>query len=184
MKVDDVEDPDQKALLSGRSVMSVGITEFKEQVVKRANFKPRLQAAPDATPDVWVFLNADRQDEPQAMEVAGLMNRNQVVCALPLWEGKTADILRDMENFILNSDGVIVIYGNVDALWVRKQLMYCRNLIYRREEPLKALAVYEGPTPEKPGIMIPGLEIIDCRNCLDEGKFKPFLDALGKGGRS
>ncbi len=186
LKVDEVADQDQKKLLVGQKVMAGGMTEFKEQVVKRARSKTEDLAVPGITPDVLVFLNADKSDESHAMDVAGVMDQHRVSCALPVWEGKAADILADMEDFILNSHGVIVFYGKADALWVRKQLRYCRNLNFRREEPLKALAVFEGPPQEKPGFnfMIPGLEIIDCRDCLDEKKFKPFLAALGKGGQS
>ncbi|MCP4689959.1 MAG: hypothetical protein GY859_18045, partial [Desulfobacterales bacterium] len=149
LNVDDVTDSDQKTLLTGQAVMAGGLTKFKKQVVKRARFKPPGQTTPDISPDVMVFLNADKKDEPHAMDVADVMGRYRVGYALPIWEGKAADLLADMEDFILNSDGVIVIYGAVDALWVRKQLLDCRNLNYRREEPLKALAVYQGPTPGK-----------------------------------
>ena len=133
-----------------------------------------------------VFLNADKLDERHVRKVEKIMIRNEVSCALSMWELDEKSMLEDMEHFILNSDGVIVFYGNVNALWVRKRLHYCRNLIFRREEPLKALAVYEGPPRDKMdyNFTIPGLKTINCRDCFDEEKLRPFLEAIGKGGWS
>ena len=188
-KLDDVSDQGQKELLSGTSVQSVAMSEFRGQVVKRARFKPPKA---DASPSVsissgaLVFLNAEKRDKPHAEQVAELMKQREVACAFPVWEKDEPDLLKDMEDFILNSDGFIVIYGNVQNTWVRKQLLYCRNLIYRREEPLKAMAIYEGPPPGKPAInfTIPGLTVIRCRDCLDEREFEPFFEALANGGPS
>lgn len=187
LKVNGVLHSGQKRLLSKASVLAVAISEFKEQVLKRARFKPiKYDASTSATfsSGALVFLNADKTDKHHAEQVAELMAQREVAYAFPVWEKDGPDLLRDMEDFILNSDGLIVIYGNVHNTWVKKQLLYCRNLIYRREEPLKAIAVYEGPPPNKPAInfTIPGLKLIQCHERLDEQKFVPFFEALANGG--
>jgi len=53
----------------------------------------------------------------------------------------------------------------------------------KRDEPLKALAIYEGPPEEKEplGVDLPGLQILNCRKCLDENQLRDFLSTLTAG---
>jgi hypothetical protein len=105
-------------------------------------------------------------------------------CATPLREGDPAEIRQDLEENLSDCDGVIVVYGAVTANWARGQLRQCRKIMSKRERPLKALAVYEGPPEEKIPLdfMLPNMLLIDCRQCLVEEKLQPFLDAFKTGG--
>jgi hypothetical protein len=178
----DKADEDQKNLLNEPGVVAIGLEQFKEMIAKRAAFK--LSQTPLA-PDVMVFINADPIDKTHAEDVGRLMENRSIGHVLPIWEGDETELLQDMENFILNAHGIVIVYGNARVAWVRKQILYCRNLIYRRTEPLKkALGVYDAPAPNKQdlGIKLPGVVIINCRNCVSEAEFAPFFNALTKGG--
>ncbi|MDM8524857.1 TIR domain-containing protein [Desulfococcaceae bacterium HSG8] len=179
----DNADDDQKRLLSEPAVMPMEIGEFKKQAVKRADVRD-LQTT--AAPDVMVFINAEKQDKAHAEDVGRLMKNRGIGHVLPIWEGSEQELLQDMEAFILDSRGVVVVYGNVRVAWVRKQILYCRNLNYRRSEPLEVLGVYDAPAGNKQDLNfnLPGVLIINCRNCLDEDEFTPFFHALTKGGMS
>jgi hypothetical protein len=179
----DHADDDQKSLLSESTVVAVDFEEFKKQAVKRADV--RLLQTPVA-PDVMVFVNAEKADKTHAEDVGRLMEKCSIGHVLPIWEGNEKELLQDMEAFILSSQGVVVVYGNVHAAWVRKQILYCRNLTFRRSEPLKALGVYDAPVQNKQNLnfKLPGVHIINCRNCLNEAEFKPFFHALSEGGMS
>jgi hypothetical protein len=59
-------------------------------------------------------------------------------------------------------------------------LRYCRRTTYEREQPLHALAVYEGPPPPKEqlGLKLPKMQIIDCCSGLNAEKLGSFLDSI------
>jgi len=185
LEINACEDISQKELLSGENVMAVDFEEFKAHVVKRAKFNPsaRTHSEVDLSPDLWIFLNADPVDENQAKDIATLFKKRNLSVALPIWEGEESDIIEDMESWMLDSDGVIIVYGYVKTTKVRKQLRMCRNLLFRREKKMPALAIYEGKpgTQPPPNIEIPNLKVINCRDCLDESKFMPFFNDLKQG---
>ena len=178
-------DADLNTLLDGESVMAIGFEEFKSHVLKRALFKPPLLSTLDSQdmPDMMVFIHAAPIDEDQAKPIEQLFKRLNLSVALPIWEGKDMDILNDLKDIILYSNGVMIVYGNIDTAWVRKQLMMSRNLIFRREHP-GALAIYEGNPGTQPDfrMRMPNLHIINCRTGWDETQFYPFLEALKQQG--
>jgi len=99
---------------------------------------------------------------------------------LPMREGRPDEIRQDLEANLLDCDGLIVVYGEITEQWVREQLRQWRKMLFRREKPLRALAVYEGPPSEKQrlGMKLPKMHVIDCRQGLQEEKVKGFLSAL------
>ena len=94
--------------------------------------------------------------------------------------GRPDEIRQDLEANLLDCDGLIVVYGEIAEQWVREQLRQWRKILYRREKPLRALAVYEGPPIEKQrlGMRLPKMRIIDCRRGLQEDEVRSFLNAL------
>ena len=192
LSAEDIADEAHRSLVFGCSVQAVRMTEFRRDVVRRAKSSAKFAASPDLARDVLVFLNAHRRDEPHARKVADLMISREIGYALPAWDSDEADMLADMEGFVMDSQGVIVVYGDVESTWARKQVRYCRNINFRREKPLDVIAVYDGPPsqtddehpPEKPrlNIDIPGVKLVDCRDCFREDRFGPVFEALGIGG--
>jgi len=185
LKIDACKDAAHKKLLSGENVMAVDFEEFKAYVVKRAQYHPTVkkQAANDMRPGQMIFLNADRVDQHQAEDIEKLLEEKNLTTVLPCWDDKEENIIKDMESFILDSDGVIVVYGYVTTTKIRKQLLMCRNLLFRREKQLPALAIYEGKPGTQPpyNFKMPNLRVINCRDYLDESKFVPFFEDLKQG---
>jgi hypothetical protein len=89
-------------------------------------------------------------------------------------------VRKDLEQNLLHCDAVIVVYGGIPVFWVRQRLVHCFKLAIRRHQPLKVLAVYEGPPELKAplSVMIPNLCIIDCRSGLHERALLTFVNAL------
>ena len=75
----------------------------------------------------------------------------------------------------------IVVYGASDRGWVDEQLRQCRKALSKRERPLQAVAVFEGPpeTKERLNVNLPKMLTIDCRRGLDEAALSKFLNSLG-----
>jgi hypothetical protein len=182
LKLDTVTDPDQLALLKGETVLAVHLEEFKREVVKRAKAEPIAKSPPPSIAPL-VFLNAHEDDHSLEQNITQVIKKNQLGCVVPLHKGEPAEIRQDLEQRLLESDGVVIVYGAIAHTWARSQLLYCHKLMGKREQPLKALAVYEGPPEEKEplGVDLPGLRILNCRKCLDENLLRDFLSTLTAG---
>jgi hypothetical protein len=75
----------------------------------------------------------------------------------------------------------MLIYGQSPGGWVRQQLMNCRKLQHKRETPLRALAVFEGPPPANKselGISLPSLRKLICHQGLDASRLIEFIEAV------
>ena len=176
-----VTDSDQLALLQGDTVLAVHLEEFKREVVKRASAKPARPVQPAI--GALVLLNASNEDDSLGQAVAEVINRNGVGYVMPLRAGEPAQIRQDLEQRLLESDGVIIVYGAVTHTWARNQVLHCHKFMSLRQQPLKALAVYEGPPEEKEDLRVklPGMRILNCRKSLDENLLREFLTILTAG---
>jgi hypothetical protein len=181
LKLDTVTDSDQLALLKGDTVLAVHLEEFKREVVKRASAKPAIPIQP--SPGPLVLLNASDEDDSLGQAVAEMIDRNGVGYVMPLRAGEPVEIRQDLEQRLLESDGVIIVYGAVTYIWARNQVLHCHKFMSLRQQPLKALAVYEGPPEEKQDlrVKIPGMRILNCRKGLNENLLREFLTALTAG---
>jgi hypothetical protein len=64
--------------------------------------------------------------------------------------------------------------------WVRRRLLECRKVLSRRDTPLRAFALCDGPPPAKPelGLHMGNLQILNCRSGITEGELHKFLADL------
>ncbi len=75
---------------------------------------------------------------------------------------------------------MIIVYGATPAAWARQQLQTLRKVVQHREEPLRGLAIYDGPPPEKDPLdyKLPDMKLLDCREGIDEVTLVQFLTGL------
>jgi hypothetical protein len=177
---------EHRNLVNGLYVQAVELEQFKRDTVRSALAeKQKRQAALESGSTVlqdqaFVFINIERGDLILADDLCDLLERNGYSYALPMHEGRPDEIRQDLEANLLDCDGLIVVYGEITEQWVREQLRQWRKILYRREKPLRALAVYEGPPEEKQrlGMKLPKMHVIDCRQGMQEEKVMTFLRAL------
>ncbi len=173
-----ISDTDHKTLLEKETVMAVGFEEFKRTIVERAQYKP--PASQIKSLNAFVFVNRVTNDIAIAENVIKHLDQYNAAYALPLQEGKPADMREDLERNLLECDGVIIVYGTITASWVREQLRQCRKILAKRDRPLRALAVYEGPPESKVplDLKLPHMHIINCRKGHKEIELKSFFESL------
>jgi hypothetical protein len=181
LSLNTVTDSDQLALLQGDTVLAVHLEEFKREVVKRASAKSASPIQPAV--GALVLLNASNEDDSLGKAVAEVIHKNGVAYAMALHTGEPAVIRQDLEQRLLESDGVIIVYGAVTHTWARNQVLHCHKFMSLRQQPLKALALYEGPPEEKEELRVklPGMRILNCRKSLDENLLREFLTMLTSG---
>jgi len=172
-----VKDAEHLALLESETVIASGIEEFKRAVVQQAT---RESPAPAAARGDLVFVNSDSADQALAKSVSDLLVKHGIGTVLPLRKGEPAEIRKDLEDNLRDCDGVIVVYGETHVTWVRNQLRQGRKILAQREQPLRCLAVCEGPPPEKDEIAfnLPSLRNLNFRRGCDENVLIEFIQCL------
>jgi hypothetical protein len=175
----EVENASQNILLQLQTVRACGIEDFKEAIVLEARrpVAPLLRAAPK---NVLVFVNSDSADRDLAERVADLLLKEEIGCSMPVASEDPEEIRIDLQENLLTCDGLLIVYGASSAIWVRRQLMQCRKILAQRQQPLSAMAIFEGPPREKAEIdlMLPHLLRLNCREGLGSTAVVPFLTAL------
>jgi hypothetical protein len=173
-----VQDKGHRALLESETVIASGIEEFKRAVVKEATRES--PPPPASSKEALVFVNSDVADQAFAETVKKLLEKHKIGTVLPLRKGEPSDIRKDLEANLQDCDGVIVVYGETHVTWVRNQLRQGRKILAQREQPLRCLAVCEGPPPEKDEIAftLPSLRNLNFRKGFDEGVLIEFIQCL------
>jgi len=184
-----VKDPEHRVFLELDTVMAVGSEELKRTVVELAVELTTPQeepaaAAVDIPGDALVFINAETGDLELAEAVGELLAKRGVSYVLPLGSGKPSEVREDFEQNLMFCDALIIVYGTIHPKWVRDQLLVLRKLAWKRDQPLRALAILEGPPEAKDPVRLalPNLETIDCRQGLVEAKLEPLMAALAEDG--
>jgi len=172
--------PDQRARLEGQSVIAADLQEFKSLVVQKVR---ELTAPKPAVPridqnaDTLVFVNAEQADLTLAKRIGSLLFRHGIGYVLPNQSRRPAEARKALEEYLLNCDGLVLVHGtNPD--WVLEQVIRFRKIKPRREFPIKAIGICDGPPPDKEErhFGLPGLRVIDCRHGLDEDGLNQFAD--------
>ncbi|MGE0083547.1 MAG: toll/interleukin-1 receptor domain-containing protein [Desulfococcaceae bacterium] len=173
-------DADHRKLLEGPSVLAVHMEEFKREV-KNALSRTRevRPVSGNETKQVFVYLNADKKDEPLALQIGSLMDSIRIGYALPP-EDEPDERFEDFKEHLCISDGVIVVYGEAVVNWARRLLVECRKAVSRNPDSLVVIAVYEGPPESKTPLnyKLPGMFVMECRDCMNTELFRPFFQAM------
>jgi hypothetical protein len=128
-----------------------------------------------------VFVDWESEDSRLADQVCEALKQYGAGYVLPERRGTAAQIRQELERNLVECDAMIVVYGASDRGWVDEQLRQCRKAISKRERPLQAVAVFEGPPEQKErlNVNLPKMFTIDCRRGLDQVALNTFLTGLG-----
>jgi hypothetical protein len=172
-----VEDNEHRALLGGKTVRAEGLEDFKLEILKclTEHTKPTPEKK-----NIFVFVDMESTDRPFAEQICDILDRFGAEYVLPVQSDNPADNRRDLEQNLIECDALIVIYGGATNTWVRGQLREAHKAVAIRRQPLRALAVVEGPPEQKAPIdmKIQDLKILDYRMGISEDKVRQFLDSL------
>jgi hypothetical protein len=164
--LEQIEDSAHRQLLLQDAVCAVPFESFKKMVIDAINNDAPHH--PPLRPNSF-FINAERRDVDLAHKIRDHIGQHAWVF-LPVTSGKPEEIRQNIEDNIIECDGLLVIYGDGSAAWVQQQLRLYNKLTPRRERPIKLLAVIDAPPDEKPdlNVHIPGLRVLNCRKGIDE----------------
>ena len=169
LKLDDLADTPQKQLLLEETVISESIEQFKERIVRQMDKKESVEIVPEHT-EKMIFINHANEDSEFAKQVCDfVINKMGWAYALPLTNGRPAEIRGDLERNVKESDSMFLLYGDVPETWVREQLIQFRKL---KGGAKKFVVLFEGPPPDKNeiGMRLPGMKILDFRDGFEQKK--------------
>jgi len=168
-----VELPLQKRLLELDTVRAMPFEDFKSSIVSThkaliESAKTAAPAGPAAESPSVVFINADKIDKATADAIKDSLG-DKVGWAMPLSlfvaDAKPDELQEDMESNLINSEGLVIVYGAARPAWVTSQLQLYRKLASRRAKTPRLLAVVKAPPEPKapisislPGMMTIGVE--------------------------
>jgi TIR domain len=182
LAVKEVSDQEQRELLEGTTVFVDSLEAFKAEAVRRASPKP-APPKPSVVAENVVFIDAHAVDDALGKEIHRVVKTRGLGCVVPLRKGSPKQIRQDLEQWLLDCDGVLIVYGSVPQAWARERMRQCRKMKGKREQPLKVMAVYEGPPEDKEplGIDLGDVVTLNGREGFDENALKPFFEALHAG---
>lgn len=178
-----VTDSVQRTLLEASTVMAVHLFEFQTYIIKYLTPAPVEIPKPTTAGDILVFINAAPEDMTLAHRIKDILDAHGIGYSLPLeisTSTKAAEIRNYLEQNLLYCDSIIVLYDNTSVVWVNEQLLYCRRMQRLRDQPLKIIAVYSTPSPNKLplNIKLPNMQILNCPATQVESCLPLFLQSL------
>lgn len=176
-----IADPTHCALLEGSTVIASDLMEFQTYIIK--HLTPQPKPIFELANDALVFVNAAPEDMPLAHQIKDILDTYGIGYSLPLdisVTTKATEIRQYLEQNLLYCDAVIVLYDHTSVVWVNEQLLYCRRMQRRRDQPLKVIAVYNTPSTNKPplNIKLPNMRILDCPSPQVDTCLPLFLQSL------
>jgi hypothetical protein len=162
-----VDNPEQRALLMGSTVMAIGLVELQQTIIQSLKKLAEKPHSPQQTSNCdLVFINATSQDMHLAHQVEGMLSEQGLDCCLPLDTSRSpssAKIREDLNNNLQYCDIVLMLYDiNTDEVWVRSQLLLCKRARGKREEPFKVIAVCKHPETPPLNMRLADLHVFDC----------------------
>ncbi len=167
LDVSSVEDEDHRQLLREVTVRAEGIEDFKREIKRRLLEEPKPDKRKSGPQDLraLVFVDSDPDDWDLATVIRDRLREFGVDVSLPVWDQAPEAVREDLELNLTQCHALIVVYGKSTLNWVRRQLLgLYRKAVAQREQPLQALAVYQGPPEDKAPLNIEmhNLRVIDC----------------------
>jgi hypothetical protein len=180
LDISTIQDPIQRDFLQSETVMAMGIEEFKAEIVKILSIRETPSKISQYI-NPLVFINAASADADLSERISQQLEQLGVQPVSPWWEGEPGEIRDYFEQLVLHSEALIIVYGEVPSTWVVHQEFAIRKILPEREEEPHALAIYEGPPPEKKlplPYKLPQIRILDCRNGVDERQLREFVNSI------
>ncbi|KPA09562.1 Toll-Interleukin receptor domain protein [Candidatus Magnetomorum sp. HK-1] len=178
LNVDQLTIEPYKALFTGNDIMPIHMEEFKREICLHV-FEPPVSQSDSCCclSGELIFLNASEVDEYLTTDIIKILKTNGLGHSLPIKCGSSKDIRENLEMHLKECDGIVIVYGAVSQQWAQAQLFQCRKIRNKRNHPLKALAVYDGPPEEKENLEmgLPNMLMINCRSRFQPSEFQPFL---------
>jgi hypothetical protein len=138
LNVKEVSSEAQRQLLQADTVLAVAFEEFKQTIVTQVKRKEYVK--PDRPP--FIFVNAAPEDMNQGQRLVDVLG-DSYSCEMALYEisAKAEDVENEINTRLIDSDAIIVVYGETGVRWVTAQLRQIFKLAPKRAKDPRLIAV-------------------------------------------
>jgi hypothetical protein len=167
------------AMLEAGTVTASTLQEFKEAVMMRA-LRSKAPEPPRKKPSSLVFIDADIGDFEVARAIQNEFAAHKFSVAMPS-RGETSEEARtELEEFLVDSDVILFLYGSSRPTWIKGQLRLYTKLRHKREAEPRMLAIYTGPPEDKEeiGFAIPDVRQLACQQSWNMEPIRGLIHEL------
>ena len=133
-------------LLEGPDVLAIGLEEFKRKIKETLE---TLGQPPKPDRGSFFFIHADRSDKDLAKAILKVLEENKRPAALPVFDGLTDVIDKDLEESLKECGGLFIVYRNASPAWVRSALRrYFKYVRPREIQPDPKVILFVPPPPK------------------------------------
>jgi hypothetical protein len=174
-----VQDSVQRQLLDSATVRAEAIEDFKREIRRRLDESRNQPVRPSPT-EAFVFVDMDSTDRPLAEQLSEILVQHGAGYMFPTEDRDPRKFRRDLRDKLLECNALILIYGSTTRSWVDGHLRELQKMLTLRPNPLRGLAIVEGPPDPKDrlSIMLPKMRVINCRGGIKEAEVRGFLETL------
>jgi hypothetical protein len=179
IRLEEIADPAYKVLLTG--VTACGFEEFRQEVLQQLGCPAALRKARGGNL-TSVVVNADKPDRDLGKRVLDMLFDLEVDATLvaePASSQLPAQYFRDLEAQLVDSTGLVIVYGAAQPSWVHAQHAMARKTLSLSRKGVWG-ALLDGPPEQKPdiGVRSRSLMLLDCRRGVTADPLKRFVDTL------
>src|SRR5262249_51100262 len=186
----------QRAFLDSETVMASKIEKFKEYIMQRLKDieeskrleeekrkkKEQLQETmPEYSSNAsMVFIDTELGDINIAKEIIEVLKKEQIAYTMSDFEDVAPlEKEQSFEEDFLDSDAVIVLWGDAPVGWVKEQLRLCQKKRSKRQRPLKAITVLNKKLTDKVPLPVyfPPLEVVEFSTMPESTFWTSFIQA-------
>jgi hypothetical protein len=153
--------------------------------LKRAA-SPELNEAPPPSPNagaVWrqVYVIFDQRDADLTAGWTDFLFKQGFEVTRPVFEGDEAEIREFHQENLVNCDGVLIIYGKANELWLRRKLREVQKTAgYGRTKPMPTVGIWVVPpkTAEKETFRTHEAVVMHQMDTISPDSLTPFISRL------
>lgn len=185
-----------KQLLSGPDVRVMSLQEFmkeiqatvgqeeerrrKEEERRRKTEQAQLAIGGGQDDESFFFINAYSDDLGLANMLAGAFKaRRRTAFLPPTYKGSAKEVDEDIDESLINCSGLLLVFGEAPAHWVRAQLRRYFKVAPRREKAprYKKILFAPGAQPDEIGVAT-NFDEIDCRDGATSDRIQQLVSEL------
>ncbi|MBV8857173.1 MAG: toll/interleukin-1 receptor domain-containing protein [Acidobacteria bacterium] len=165
---------------SPMELIQKSVEELMEEIVKQAlppKQKMKGRFEPNRTALVYVAHHPDDQQEADLI-MSELNGHKQDVLLMDGSDEKQR--MKELRPRILGCDAVLILYGRSPRAWAREVTIKARDIAQKRNNPLYAKAICDGPPDPKDdlGLSFVDWQVLKCRKGIDPQSLEPFIKAV------
>ena len=183
--LEQVTDESHRQLLTG--AIACGFEEFRQRVLTTVQNlsrpSPAGKSTSEADDSVAICISAHKVDRDLGLRVRDILvdlGADALTAPTEPTPGQApTDFNTQLDEVIVGSEGLIIVYGQTPSAWVQAQYIRARKVLAQRRKGLWG-ALLDGPPSEKPdaGVASRNLMTLDCRDGPQRHHIERFVNAL------